>query len=203
MMTTNLNAVILRLANRSPLGCGLPVLFDELHHVGQHKENRLRSIILTAAIIASNSGIAQPILDVRGTAPYQTSLDGNPYPEYGQIYFRCDTGQCTIQKATVLCDRPASTLSQAVVNSDRITVVQKPTVVSPVLGLKIEDFGTDYSCSINLKPSTNPVGTWHIENYVCTYLSPWHGGKRKSERSVPSVAITKVCPGLKFERSQW
>lgn len=170
----------------------------------QRKENHLRSIIVTvAALIGSNVVAAQPAFDVRGSAPFKTSLDGSPYPEYGQIHFRCDSGQCTIQKASILCDRSTSTMTQTVVEADRITLVQRPTRTSPVLRLKIDDVGTDYSCSINLKASTNPAGTWHLENYMCTYASASHGGKRKYERSVSSLAITKVCPGLVFERSQW
>ena len=160
------------------------------------------SLISFAACIATTSAAAQTALDVRGSAPFQTSLDGRPYPEYGQIHFRCDTGQCTLQKATILCDRSTSTLSQAVVTPDRVELVQTPTASTPVLKLRIDDFGTNYNCSVKLRPSTNPAGTWHVESYSCSYESSWHGGRVKSERSVRSLAITKVCPGLVLEQSQ-
>ncbi len=40
-MRLRMNDVILRLASRrrSPLGCGLPVLSDDLHHVSRHEKH--------------------------------------------------------------------------------------------------------------------------------------------------------------------
>ena len=157
----------------------------------------------TAMLFASGSGGAQQALDVRGSAPFRTTLEGRAYPEYGQIHFSCDAGQCTIQKVSTLCDRPSATLAQAVVTSDRIRLLQTPTGSVPVLRLGVEDFGTDYSCSVSVRPSVNPAGTWHVESYVCSYKSSWHGGRKKSEQSVRSLAINKACPGLVLEQSPW
>lgn len=154
-------------------------------------------------IFLSASCFAQADLAVRGSAPFRTTLDGRPYPEYGQIHLRCDDGRCTLQKASMLCDRPTAELSQAVVAADRIQLLQTPTRAKPTLGLKIEDFGTDYKCAVTVRPSTNPPGVWHIESYECSYSSSWHGGRTKIERSVRSLAVREACPGLILQQSSY
>lgn len=160
-----------------------------------------RRVLTFTAMFLSATCFAQADLAVRGSAPFRTTLDGRPYPEYGQIHFRCDDGRCTLQKASMLCDRTTAQLTQAVVAAERVQLLQVPTPAKPTLGLKIDDFGTDYRCAVTVRPSVNPPGVWHVESYECSYPSSWHGGRIKIERSVRSLAIREACPGLVLQQS--
>lgn len=167
-----------------------------------HVRQIAHALVLSVAPLWAGSQPAMA-LDVRGSAPFKVLLNGRPYPEYGQLHFRCDAGQCTIQKASMLCDRSTADLSQAVVTPDRVRVLQTPNQSSPVLRLVLDDFGTEYSCSIKVRTSTNPPGTWHVESYSCSYKLSSPAGAVKVEQSTTALSIQDHCPGLVLRQSPW
>ena len=154
---------------------------------------------LTASITHS-----QEKFGVRGSAPFETTLAGVKYPEYGSILLRCDSGSCNLQKVTFLCDRNNADFGQASVTADRIRIVRKPSKDSPYLELDIDDFGTDYRCAFQLRQGTkNSDKTFYINSYTCDYASTWHGNKKKVEQSVDKLDLKRRCKQIVLERSQW
>ena len=164
----------------------------------------IRLSLLLSLLLATTATSALNTFDVRGSVPFETTLDGAPYPEYGSILLRCDAGSCTLQKVTFLCDREDTDVTQATVVANRIRVTRVPSKALPQLALQIDDFGTDYQCSFNLKLlPTSSDGTLHVDSYSCTYLSAWHGNKQKVERSVDQLDLKRQCKKLVLKKSAW